>query len=177
LCILFVIALVLFIPIKCIVSYDNERKLAVVRIFGITVYSSEKSKRKNKKQNVSEKKDGEKTFNIREDIKNIYDALKIIYRSARNELTVKKLYLSYKFGRGDAALTGIYAGVVYAVVHSLGTFVYNKFKVKQQKIDILPDFDNNIDELEVYIIIKLRVINLIGIIKNIVIDLANREEY
>ena len=167
-----VVALVLFIPIKCIISYDKERKLAVVRIFGITVYSSEKSKRKKKKQNVSEKKDDEKTFRLRENISDIYDALKIIYRSARNELTIKKLYLSYKFGRGDAAMTGIYAGTVYAVFHGLGTFIYNRFNVKQQKIDILPDFDNNIDELELSIIIKLRVINIVGIIKNMVIDLT-----
>ncbi len=157
------------IPVKCIISY-NEKTSISVKTLGITVYSSQKHKKRKKKNEAKNSKD--KLPFLKDNTNELKKILKSVYRLSKREITIDELSLYYKFGLGDAALTGIFSGGVYALFHGFGAFVYSNFKVKKQKIDILPDFDNNINDLKVYIVFKLRIINLIKFAVSMAFDLV-----
>ena len=153
---------------KCVISY-GENAFITVKAAGIVIYSSQNPKKKKIKAD-KEEKSGDKLKSLKNNSGEIIKILKSIYSSSKKELTVEAFNLYYKFGLGDAALTGIFAGGVYAVFHGLGAFIYSNFKVKKQSIDIIPDFDNNINELKVFIALKLRIINLIKTLFNIILQ-------
>lgn len=166
--------ILLFLPVKCIISYDKKASVTV-RVLGIKVYPvSRKKPEKTKKEPAvkteekteeqaekQENKTESKLKELKETLRLIFDILDIFKKYAHKNLVIEKLFFSYKFGLGDAALTGVFSGGVYALVHSTAAYIYNKYKVKKQKIDILPDFDNIKNELIIYLNIKVRVINLL----------------
>ncbi len=155
------------IPLKCIISY-NEKTNITVKTLGIIIYSSKKRKSQPK---VKVKKKNDKVSFIKDNTDELKKILKSVYRLSKREITVDELNIYYKFGLGDAAMTGIYSGGVYALLHGFGAFVYSNFKVKKQQIDILPDFDNNINDFKTMIVFKLRVINIIKFALKMAFDL------
>ena len=161
------IFLFLIIPVRCIISY-NKKTSITVKVFGITIYSSKKRK-SSSKDRTDESKD--KIPFLKENTGELKKLLKSVYSLSKKEITIEELNLYYKFGLGDAAMTGIYSGGVYTLLHGFGAFVYNNFKVKKQQIDILPDFDNNINDFKTRIVFKLKIINIIKFAAKLALNL------
>lgn len=155
------------IPVKCIINY-NKKTSITVKTLGIIIYSSKKRK---SPQNVNTVNKKDKLPFIKENTDELKKILKSVYSLSKKEITIDELKVYYKFGLGDAAMTGIYSGGVYAILHGFGSFVYSNFKVKKQQIDILPDFDNNINDFKINIVFKLRIINIIKFAVKLAIDL------
>jgi hypothetical protein len=133
-----------------------------VYLLGIKLFPRNKN---NSKKNIeTSSENGNTEEKAKKDLKNtltgVTKIIDVVYSSSKKHLVIDNLYVSYKFGLGDAALTGIYSGAVYAIFHSFGGYLYSNFKVKQQKIDITPDFDNIKNELKINLYFKIRIINL-----------------
>lgn len=88
-------------------------------------------------------------------LKQIY---KIFVEKAKKYAIINNIEVKYHFGFSDAAFTGIYSGVVYSVVNVVLAFLQNSFKVKKQKIEIIPDFDNKVQEFKADIEATIRIL-------------------
>lgn len=161
--------ILLFLPVKVNISYNKKAKVTV-KFLGIKIYPREKKKQptvektaEQEETTPKENKTESKLKELKETVKLVFDVLELFKKYAHKNLVIEKFMFLYRFGLGDAALTGIYSGAVYAFVHSFSAYIYNKYKVKKQQIDVLPDFDNIKNELVIYLNIKVRVINLLKI--------------
>ncbi|WP_352417861.1 DUF2953 domain-containing protein [Proteiniborus sp.] len=68
---------------------------------------------------------------------------------------------SSKIGLGDAALTGIAYGTVWVIVSTLINVITNYKDIKETSINIYPDFDENILEIDLFCIIKFKIVHII----------------
>ncbi len=175
--------LTLLFPLKVVFKYKGESILRVYA-YGFKVYDSEKKReRKSKKQqqNVQQeeqKPKDESTF--LEKLKKNFDILKqiikLIVEKAKKYAIIENIEVKYRFGLSDAAITGIYSGVVYGVVNGFAAYLRNYFKIENQKLDIVPDFDNNVQEFEAKIVLVIRVMFFIPVFNRLLKLIHEKKE-
>lgn len=169
--IIILLALLLaFLPLRVLFEFAGKTKFKVF-VYGVKIYDSEKEKKTmpaKEEPNSRQVSDGsnmvevlKKNFNILKEI------LKLIVEKAKKYAIIKNIEVKYRFGLGDAAVTGIFSGVVYGVVNGFAAFLRNYFKIKNQKLEVLPDFDNKVQEFEAIIEIKIRVIFFVPVLLKI----------
>lgn len=106
-----------------------------------------------------------------EDIIKIYNNIKK-YSNTFNKIIhyiIKKIHInslnwSIKIGLGDAALTGIAYGVLWTIIGTLLNILLNYKKIKEIKdmnINIYPNFNESILEIDFFCIIKLKIVHII----------------
>jgi len=85
----------------------------------------------------------------------------------RKTVHIEKTNLELKFGLGDAAITGITTGSVWAGIYNVIAFFARIFRVTEPKIEITPLYNELSCELRGECIITTRVANLIGVVVSI----------
>lgn len=103
-----------------------------------------------------------------EEIRNIYykvkkykDTFTEIFKYIIKKIDFSSLRWSSKIGLGDAALTGITNGLVWIIIGTLLNIILNHKDIKEMSINIYPDFNENILEIDFFCIIKLKIVHII----------------
>lgn len=150
-----VILIMLLFPVnvnaKYVYSSEKKQNIFEVRVFGITVFKSGAGKKTKKEKN--DKPEEEKKFSF-EDFKSIADKWEndadgdikkrvgAIFKSLKRLADLRKAVCNFEFGFGDAAVTGIGAGIAYGLVYNIFAKLYYYFDIKKKNINVnvTPDF-------------------------------------
>ncbi len=144
----------------------NNNFCITVKLFRITVYSSKNKRKKAQKDKQAKENRADRKFeNELNNIKEIFGKLKSILKELNKllngHLKIKNLDIKYTYGFDDAALTGIFSGLAYGIINSLVAYIDHNFYVKNKKVEILPDFDNEIQSLSLIFTAKIRLFHLL----------------
>lgn len=183
-CILALISIILFFPVNITASYvysaEQKQNIFKVDVFGFNVYKSGKKKTKKSPSEKKEEKK-QKKFSF-EDYKNILEkwkndsegkikkSVKGIFKNLKRFADLKKACCNFEFGTGDAALTGIAAGVAYGAIYNIFAKIYYYFNIKKKNlnIDVSPDFTKEKMELYIEFVFAARLIFLGFIVINLI---------
>lgn len=77
------------------------------------------------------------------------------------KITFVSLNLSSKFGLGDAALTGIAYGMLWTIISVFINVLFSNKDVKNLNINLYPDFNATILEIDFFCIIKIKIAHII----------------
>lgn len=161
--ILLLSAIIMLLPVRVIVEYSGKTRLRIF-VYGIMIFDSVKkpqevAEQKESKECGNEESSGRETDYItllKENFEFLKEILKEIVEKTKKYAIIKNIEAKYKFGLGDAAVTGIYSGVVYAVVNGFAAFIRNYYTIKNQRLEVIPDFDNKVQEFNAKIEIVIR---------------------
>ena len=95
---------------------------------------------------------------LKDNFEFLKEILKQIVEKTKKYAIIKNIEAKYRFGLGDAAVTGIYSGVVYTVINGFAAYIRNYYKIKNQKLEVIPDFDNKVQEFNAKIEVVIRAI-------------------
>lgn len=110
------------------------------------------------KKNIIEKLDG-----ICKTLEKSRLAYVMSRRSLKKRITFENIYLALTFGLDDAARTGIATGSAWGVAYNLFALLCRVSNVKNHKINITPDFENETYDLVFEGILTLSPANIICI--------------
>lgn len=158
--ILLLSAIIMLLPVRVIVEYSGKTRLRIF-VYGIMIFDSVKKPQEvaEQKESGNEDNGGKETDYItllKENFEFLKEILKEIVEKTKKYAIIKNIEAKYKFGLGDAAMTGIYSGVVYAVVNGFAAFIRNYYTIKNQRLEVIPDFDNKVQEFNAKIEIVIR---------------------
>ena len=151
---------------------DNLVSSAYVKIyfFGIDIKKIIIYPR-NKKKKASKKK-----VNKKRDLKQIRISFYVLYKIFKNSLIFKDFKLFIKEGIGDACYTALLYGVLWELVGATSTVFFNKFNVKNKKVEIETDFKEKVWKLNLDCIFSLKIVNIIFMCLELIkIYLKNRK--
>jgi len=100
-------------------------------------------------------KEAEKLLDMLDPIR---DIIKKISKITKKRLTVDSAGLKIAVGTGDAALTGILTGALWAGVYGFLNLVKAMLRVNSSDVDIKPDFENEIFNMKINLIFSFRFI-------------------
>ncbi|MBR4029970.1 MAG: DUF2953 domain-containing protein [Clostridia bacterium] len=147
---LFIIAIIFlgiaFLPISVNICFDKGLKFRVkVLLFDIFTYpDSNEEKQKSKTAEPGEDKEtSHKDFldKISLYIKISRELLSVLKNEFKS-VKIKEYVFEFVCGTGDAAMTGIFFGAVYAVLNPFHRYFFDNFRIKKKEIEITPDFEN-----------------------------------
>ena len=162
----FVVAAVLFIPIRVQAHYDSKFELDIKVLFfkiGLTNKnkSGKKSGTKPKQSKSSSKPDiygiSKKLISLIDDIKSLAE-----FFSARC-LVIENLALRLDFGTDDVAKTGIATGWINGIVYTTVAVIDHNTTVKTWTVDIQPDFQKEKFDVDFRCIARTRLLHIISI--------------
>ncbi|MBW4828786.1 MAG: DUF2953 domain-containing protein [Clostridiaceae bacterium] len=158
-----IIILLLFWPLYIVIDFkkkeNNKFNIHLIALKGLIKYKiyNEKKMLRRKKQNKDVK-------NNRLQIKKYlvyYDQYKKVISFFLRKGHLKKLYWVTSVGTEDAALTGIYTGILWAIKNSIISIFINKTEVDEIYIDVHPDFNEKKFEIIFNCIIKCNLVYII----------------
>lgn len=191
--VLLLIAIILLLPISCIIKTDQNGKLVFLCKILFKTFTPKKQKPNSKTANVFKKaigidrldfktikestKKGELLKTIRQDFLVITDLLAQLV-GALKTCTVKTLKLNIVCAEEDAAQTAITYGVCNALVSSFLAFVYNNMNVRKkgEEININVNFQKKENSFGFEIVLVFRIYNLLFALLKIIKDEAKRKK-
>ncbi len=159
--ILLLSAIIALLPVRVVVEYSGKTKMKIF-VYGIKIYDREnkasvKSAKQNENQQGEEKKsDTDYITLLKENFEFLKEILFQIVEKTKKYAIIRNIEARYKFGLGDAAVTGIYSGIVYGVINGFAAYIRNFYKIRNQKLEVIPDFDNKVQEFEAKIEVVIR---------------------
>lgn len=118
----------------------------------------------NNKDESMKKGNSRKTEDIIEGyhkIKGYLNAFNDTIQYILRKITINSLSLHLKIGLGDAALTGITYGILWTIMGSFLNVIFNNKEVKNISINLYPDFNDSIFEVDFFCIIKFKIAHII----------------
>ncbi|MBV1817417.1 DUF2953 domain-containing protein [Anaerosalibacter bizertensis] len=161
--IVLILIILLFWPLYIVIDFkkkeNNTFNIQLTALKGLIKYKiyNEKKMLKRKKQNKNVKN---KKLQIKKYLAN-YDQYKKIISFFLRKGSLKKLYWVTSVGTEDAALTGIYTGILWAIKNSIISIFINKTEVDEIYINVHPDFNNKKFEIIFNCIIKCNLVYII----------------
>lgn len=166
---------VVFFPVRIVCEYKGKTKIKVF-VFGVKIYDSENKRQEKEEKPVPKNDRDEKDSDLIETLKINFEILKLIVEKTKKYAIIKNIEVKYRFGLSDAAITGVYSGVVYSVVNGFAAFLRNYFRIKNQRLEVIPDFDNTVQEFEAKIELVVRVVFFIPTIRKIIKLIHEKKE-
>ena len=174
-----VIILVIFIlcaPVAAELSFMEKELLVRVTLWGIPVLKLKPKKKK--KETIKNKTPEEKTKSFEKKTKNLGERLrrfahicKTSARLLRKYTRIKDFSINIRVGTGDAAITAVSTGALWAAVYTLlgivGTIIY----IDRHNVNIIPDYAQSLFNAEGKCIIKSRIAYIIIIAITILIKI------
>lgn len=178
--ILLLAAIVVLLPVKVVIEYSGKTRLKIcvydIKIFDTAKKIPDDNPEENKAQDDGDTSDTDYIILLKENFEFLKEILKQIVEKTKKYAIIKNIEAKYKFGLGDAAVTGIYSGVVYGVINGFAAYIRNYFKIKNQKLEVIPDFDNKVQEFEAKVEIVIRAIFFVPVILRILKIFKGKEE-
>lgn len=182
--ILVVFLVILLWPLYIVIDFrrkeSNEINIQLIALKGLIKYKidNEKFIQRYKRR---KKNDGEKEFKIKRYLKYYNQYKKVIpFFWKRGE--IKKIHWITDIGSKDAALTGIYTGLFWAIKNSILSILINKREIDDIYINIYPYFNKSKFETRFNCIIKsnlvyIIIISLYGLSIKKVVNKNDRTSY
>lgn len=164
----FLIVLVVFLvillwPLYIVIDFrrkeSNEINIQLIALKGLIKYKidNEKIIQRYKRR---KKNDGEKEFKIKRYLK-YYNQYKKVISFFWKTGEIKKIHWITDIGSKDAALTGIYTGLFWAIKNSVLSILINKREIDDIYINIYPYFNKSKFETRFNCIIKSNLVYII----------------
>lgn len=156
----------LFLKTRVIVSYKND-KLNIVFKNGLIKYTYKPKEKPQEEKNVTRESIERDIDDKKSRLTDKTSFLWILLREMRFKVEVLKTEIKIDYGTDDPADTGILYGIIWAAIGNLYQ-IFNHYLVFDfPKVEINPDFENQLFEIEFYGIIKIRLVHIINaLIKN-----------
>lgn len=169
--VLAVIILILFAPLRFVLTFENSDFSAKVVLAGVPVYSyksdSENKEKKSSKKSVDvavedKVKSFERdTLSLGEKIKAITSVSRLGARLLNKYVCIKNFTLRLRIGTGDAATTAVSVGLIWAAIYNLLGIVGRIVYIDNHSVEITPDYTGQVYFAEGKCIIKSRVAYII----------------
>ena len=185
----FLIVLVVFLvillwPLYIVIDFrrkeSNEINIQLIALKGLIKYKidNEKIIQRYKRR---KKNDGEKEFKIKRYLK-YYNQYKKVISFFWKRGEIKKIHWITDIGSKDAALTGIYTGLFWAIKNSVLSILINKREIDDIYINVDPYFNKSKFETRFNCIIKsslvyIIIISLYGLSIKKVVNKNGRTSY
>lgn len=91
------------------------------------------------------------------------DFFGILSYLARRGIDIRRLEVCMRLGTGDAAYTGVLYGLASGLLYNLLAIMHNKTRIRQWKIDAVPDFDNAVFYVKTDCIVRTRLAHIMVI--------------
>ena len=156
----------LFLKTKVIVSYKND-KFNIVFRNGLIKYTYKPKEKPQEEKNVTRESIEKDIDDKKSRLTDKTSFLWILLREMRFKVEVLKTEIKIDYGTDDPADTGILYGIIWAAIGNLYQ-IFNHYLVFDfPNVEINPDFENQLFEIEFYGIIKIRLVHIINaLIKN-----------
>lgn len=182
--ILVVFLVILLWPLYIVIDFrrkeSNEINIQLIALKGLIKYKidNEKIIQRYKRR---KKNDGEKEFKIKRYLK-YYNQYKKVISFFWKRGEIKKIHWITDIGSKDAALTGIYTGLFWAIKNSVLSILINKREIDDIYINIYPYFNKSKFETRFNCIIKsslvyIIIISLYGLSIKKVVNKNGRTSY
>lgn len=171
--IIFLLGILLILPVKIYLAYDNEF-IFKVKYSGFTLLDSEDEEKdtkkvfKKRKSNIAptDKNNLKNTYKqkgITGTIKYYSNVIYLVLKQLRwviKFVKIRKFVFDLTIASDDAADTAIEYGEVCCVVYPTISFIQTNtnFKFKTDNINIRPDFDNSDSKLKASVLVKAKLI-------------------
>ena len=169
--VLIVLILLLFLPIRLGVKYCDDVDI-YIKIGPVKKRLNLQSDKKVKAKKSVQSEDESAPVPLKKLLyyKDLFlyikdDVLKIAEFLFKKGILIEDLNFRLDYGWDDAASVGMLYGIINAVAYSIMGFIHNNMTVKRWKIDINPDYENEVFSGEIDCIFKTRLvyISIIGI--------------
>ena len=161
--ILVVFLVILLWPLYIVIDFrrkeSNEINIQLIALKGLIKYKidNEKIIQRYKRR---KKNDGEKEFKIKRYLK-YYNQYKKVISFFWKRGEIKKIHWITDIGSKDAALTGIYTGLFWAIKNSVLSILINKREIDDIYINIYPNYNKSKFETRFNCIIKSNLVYII----------------
>ena len=171
--ILIALVIILFLPLRAEISFNDGKLLANLKLLFFKIKL--KNNKDKKKKAATKKKSEEAVFSdklirLQEKLLHFSDIYKKTSRLTRKYLNVKKLTVHITAGTGDAATTAVSVGVLWGIVYNfigaLGLFLY----IDNPDVSITPDYNESKFKSNLQCIISTRIVYIIIIMISILIN-------
>lgn len=174
------IALLLYNRVKIIIEYQNG-KLKIIfkalflkftldekRLNKLSSESKRKSDEKAKKTDNSEKNDEltvegflEKIEKFKRTFLSVREVITTVFDYAGDKVEFVDIMVKSRFGTGDAGKTGMICGAFWALLGNAYAFLCRFFRLDFPDVQLDPDFEKKVFEIEACGIIKIRPVHII----------------
>ena len=171
------IILILFAPLRLILSFENSDFRAKVVLAGIPVYTY---KGKKDKKSIDEAVEDrvklleKDTLSLGEKIKGLVGASRLAARLLGKYTSIKNFSLKLLIGTGDAATTAVSVGLSWAAIYNLLGIVGRIVYIDNHSVEISPDYSGQVFSAEGKCIIKSRIVYIIIIAITILLKIKSR---
>ena len=157
-----ILAGLIFLKTKVIVSYKND-KFNIVFRNGLIKYTYKPKEKPQKEEKDVTRESIEKDIDDKKSrLTDKTSFLWTLLREMRFKVEVLKTEIKIDYGTDDPADTGILYGIIWAAIGNLYQ-IFNHYLVFDfPKAEINPDFENQLFEIEFYGIIKIRLVHIIN---------------
>ena len=158
----------LYSELKIIAEYRNGKLDLTFRCLfvKITIDNSKFKKQKEEGTMPDGKKDTLGAFgrikNFRKSYDDSKDILAEIFDLVKNRCELSDIYIRIKYGTGEAALTGMIYGAIWAFVGNVYSLLCRFFRVEFPTIELEPVFDGKALEIEAEGIITTKLVHIIN---------------
>lgn len=181
LCLIFaIIALLLYNKIKIIIEYRNGKTKIIFKSLFLKFTIDEKrlnklssgsgqqggKKKKKAEQSVKEEEltaEGffEKVEGFRKTVLLVKEVVAAVFGYTGDKAEIVDIMIKSRFGTGDAGKTGMICGAFWTLLGNTYAFLCRFFKVEFPDVQLEPDFEKKIFEIEARGIIKIRPVHII----------------
>ena len=146
--ILIVFLLLLFLPLKVIVSADKKDVIIVVKLAGMKIFKFLPRKNKNSedkpKKSAKEMVDNieGKSQSLCDKIKFYTNLSKTAVKLIRKYVLIESISVKIDIGTSDAPSTAICTGALWSVIYQILGVIGSVMYINENHVEITPDFNN-----------------------------------
>ena len=173
-----VIILILFAPLRLILSFENSNFRAKVVLAGIPVYTYRGKKHKKSVDGAVEDKVKlleKETLSLGKKIKGFVNASRLAARLLGKYTSIKDFSLRLSIGTGDAATTAVSVGIGWAAIYNLLGIVGRIVYIDNHSVEITPDYSKQVFSADGKCIIKSRIVYIIIIVISFLMKIKSRK--
>lgn len=176
---LILVSALIFVPVyagaEYLIKNDVKKAYIIIRIFRIIPFriwvNKENKKEQKEKTKPKEKMSVEKYIKTASGAMEAYkeskDLIKEVLEGIIEKVSVSEVIFDVDFGTGNAASTGILTGAVWSATDIFVCILDRIFGVEKFKVNVNPHFDKKCFSGQFKSILKLRLVNIIIILRKI----------
>lgn len=167
---------ILFAPITAELGFKGRELSVRVLVMGIPILKAKPKKKEIAEETTPEKKaeDFEKrTKSLAESLRRFSGLCKTSVRLLRKYTRIKDISISINVGTGDAAVTAVSTGALWAAVYTLLGIAGSVIYIDKHNVNIVPDYTQPLFNAEGKCIIKSRIAYIIIIAITVLIKIKH----
>lgn len=122
---------------------------------------------------INKKKRRAKKVRKKRDLKQLRVSLKVLIRLFKRAIILREFVLKVKLGTGDAFYTAMLYGLIWSLAGFIPTYIFNDYKIKNKEINIEPNFNERIININFNCIFSLKIVNIIVISRVVIKEYLN----